>query len=157
MKIWSAIQLKASLLTLVFLSNMMVSLACAVGTDMRLNRAHHHDKTAYSHKHTHNNSKPHDHASHNHDKSSSDQQSSKSSKDNCCKDEVVKLTKADKLNQPGFDYSLLSQSFFILPYTAYNVGYLRIISANVSNEYLAWQHYHPPIPDLRIAIQSFQI
>ena len=157
MKTCSSIQYKAAFLTIVFLLNTIVGFACAVGTEMDFNREHHKEqKTVHSSEHTHKNNKPHDHAQHDHDKSVADHHEPKSSKDNCCKEEVAKLTKADKLYQPGFDYSLLSLSFFILPSTVYRIGNLGIYPVNIPNAYFV-RHCRPPIPDVRIAIQSFQI
>lgn len=157
MKTSLSIQLKAAFLTVVFLLNTIVGFACAVGTDMGFNKQHHKEqKTVHSIEHNYENNKPHDHAKHDHDKSAADHHESKSSKDNCCKEEVAKLTKADKLYQPGFDYSLLSLSFFILPSTGYRVGNSSIFPVNIPNAYFV-RHCRPPIPDVRIAIQSFQI
>ncbi|MGV3706479.1 MAG: hypothetical protein ACO1NU_13985 [Arcticibacter sp.] len=137
--------------------NTIVGFACAVGTDMDFNREQYKEqKTVPSGGHTHKNNQPHDHAKHEHDKSAINHHASKSSKDNCCKEEVAKLTKADKLIQPGFDYSLLSLSFFILAPTVYRTGNLGTFPVNVPKARFVW-HYHPPIPDVRIAIQSFQI
>lgn len=157
MKTCSCIQFKAFFLTLVFFLNTIVGIACAVGTDIGYNREHNKEqKTVHSKEHTPQNNKSHDHAKHRHDKSATDRHASKNSKDNCCKEEVAKLTKADKLYQPGFDYSLLSLSFFILPYTVYRIGNTSIFSVNFPNAYFV-RNCRPPIPDVRIAIQSFQI
>jgi len=157
MKTRSSIQLKAAFLTFVFLLNTIVGFACAVGTDMDFNSAHHKEqKTVHLGEHTHKDNKPHDHAKHNHDEGAAAHHASKSPKDNCCKEEVTKLTKTDKLNQPGFDYSLLFLSFFILPSTAFRVGLLGTFPVNVPKVGFVRQ-CHPPITDVRIAIQSFQI
>ncbi|WP_231424756.1 hypothetical protein [Pedobacter sp. Leaf250] len=157
MKISFSIQLKAAFLTFVFLLNTLVGFACAVGMDMGFNAKHHEDqKVVSSVKHTHKNGKHHDHTKHSHDQSIVDHHTSKSQKDNCCKEQVDKITKADKLTQPGFNYSLLSSSFFILPSTVYRIGDAVTFPVNVPNTYFV-RHYRPPIPDVRIAIQSFQI
>lgn len=153
MKTRSSIQFKAAFLTLVFLLNTIVGFACAIGTDMDFNRE---QKTGYTSEHTHKSNEAHNHAKHKHDESAADHHESKSPKDNCCKEEVAKLTKADKLYQPGFDYSLLSLSFFILPSTVYRIGNLGTFPVNVPNAYFV-RHCRPPVPDVRIAIQSFQI
>lgn len=157
MKTRSSIQLKAAFLTLVFLLNTIVGFACAVGTDMGFKREHHQEqKTVHSSEHTHKSNEAHNHAKHKHDESAADHHESKSPKDDCCKEDVAKLTKADKLYQPGFDYSLLSLSFFILPSTVYRIGNLGTFPVNVPNAYFV-RHCRPPVPDVRIAIQSFQI
>lgn len=157
MKISLSIQFKAAFLTFVFLLNTLVGFACAVGMDMEFNTKHHEDqKVVSSGKHTLKNGKHHAHAKHSHDQSPVDHHASKSQKDNCCKEQVDKITKADKLTQPGFDYSLLSSSFFLLPSTGYRIGESVTFPVNVSNNYFV-RHCRPPIPDVRIAIQSFQI
>lgn len=157
MKINSSIQFKAAFLTFVFLLNTLVGFACMIGMDMGFNTRHHEDqKVINSGRHTHKNGKHHDHAKHSHDQSSGDHHASKSQKDNCCKEQVDKITKADKLTQPGFNYSLLSSSFFLLPSTGYRIGESVTFPVNVPNTYFV-RHCRPPIPDVRIAIQSFQI
>lgn len=169
MKTYSSIQFKAAFLTFVFLLNTIVGFACAVGTDMGFNREHHQDqKMVQSSGYTHKGNEAHDHASHKHDtghknkqhehkQAAADHHAPKKSKDNCCKDQVEKLTKADKLHQSSFDYSLLSLPSFILPVAVQNFGGTSgIVLANVSNSNFV-RHCRPPIPDVRIAIQSFQI
>jgi hypothetical protein len=157
MKISSSMQFKAAFLTIVFLLNTIVGFACAVGMDMGFNRDHHPEQeTVHSSKHAHHDSDRHHHAKHEHDEEAADHHAAKSSKDNCCKDQVTKITKADKLSQAGFNYRLLSGSFFLLPSTAYRIGNSGTFPVNVPNTHFV-RHCRPPIPDLRIAIQSFQI
>ncbi len=158
MKVRPSIQFKAVFLTFVLFLNTIVGFACAVGADMGFNSGHHQNQPiAHTTNHLHESTKPHDHAQHVHGLNvSSDHLASESSKDNCCADDVAKLTQADKLYQPGFNYSLLSLSFFILPSTLYLVGNSRTFPVNVSNTYFV-RHCRPPIRDIRIAIQSFQI
>lgn len=142
MKIRTSIQLKAAFLTFVFLLNTMVGFACAVGAERGFN-----DK----HSHTHEEKHSHDNAAEGHDHSSSND-----SNDNCCKDEVAKFTKADKIDLRAFDYSLFSLSFFILPITVYHIGELGSFPVNTPNRYFV-RHCRSPIQDIRITIQSFQI
>lgn len=73
---------------------------------------------------------------------------------NCCKDEVAKLRDADKLSQPSFDFSQFSLPIFIIPDFAYHQG--NSFPVNTPNIYFS-RHCRPPIVDVRIAIQSFQI
>jgi len=131
MKNRTSIQFKAAFLTFIFLLNIMVGFACAMGADQG---NHAHDKAADGHHHS----------------------SSKESKDNCCQDEVAKLTKSDKTDLRFFDYSLLSLSCFVLPVTAYPISGLRAFPISTSNGYFV-RHCRSPIQDIRIAIQSFQI
>jgi hypothetical protein len=157
MKISSSMQFKAALLTFVFLLNIIVGFACAVGMDVDFNSEHHQEQeTVHSSEHAHHDSDHHRHTKHEHDEKAADHHAAKSSKDNCCKDQVTKITKADKLNQAGFNYSLLAGSFFLLPAIGYQIGNPGTFPANVPNTYFVL-HCRPPIPDVRIAIQSFQI
>ncbi|CAM4205353.1 hypothetical protein [Pedobacter sp. Leaf176] len=157
MKSRSSIQFKAAFLTLVFLLNTVVGFACAVGTNMGFNNGHHQEQgRVHSSGHTRKHNQAHDHSKHSHDKSTGTDHASKSQKDNCCKEQVDKLTKADKLTQPGFNYNLLSSSFFLLPSAVYRIGEEVTFPVNVPNTYFV-RHCRPPITDVRIAIQSFQI
>ncbi|MET3115756.1 hypothetical protein AAKU52_003513 [Pedobacter sp. CG_S7] len=146
MKIRSSVQFKAAFLTMVFLMNTMVGFACIVGMNMGFNGDHHKEHmTILASEHTHMNVK-----------AESDHHSAKGSKDNCCKDEVAKLTIAEKMAQRSFDYSLLTLSFFDLPVTTYHIGRLNTFPVNTPNAYFV-RYCRPPVPDVRIAIQSFQI
>ena len=76
-------------------------------------------------------------------------------KDNCCNDDVLKLFKTDK-TVPQFA-KLISPVLNIAFHPFYyiiNIPYPQQVS--ISNKYYVRGH-HPPIPDIRIAIQSFQI
>ncbi|MBU2045355.1 MAG: hypothetical protein KJ712_01335, partial [Bacteroidetes bacterium] len=77
-----SIQIKTSVLLLVFLLNTMVVFACSLGMDMKFNSSHHQEKISSSSSHHHESK-----AKHHED-----------DKDNCCKDEAVKFAKFDKLN-----------------------------------------------------------
>ena len=77
-------------------------------------------------------------------------------KDNCCKEEVTKLTKGDKLLHAAPESGLQPLSFIHLNQYSY-IGASNVLpSQNTSNTQLI-KPVRPPIPDVRIAIQSFQI
>jgi hypothetical protein len=155
MKSFTSIQSKAAFLTFVFLLNTIVGFACAIGTDMGVKTDHHQKPEISAHSHKHDDGHKHKHPEHK--QAATDHHAPKESKDNCCKDQVEKLTKADKLHQSSFDYSLLSLPSFILPAAVQNFGGTSgIVLVNVSNSHFV-RHCRPPIPDVRIAIQSFQI
>ena len=157
MKLRPFIQFKAAILTIVFLLNTVVGFACAVGINIGFDKVHHPDqRSSHPVEYIHENDTSHHHVKHKLDENSADHHASKSSKDNCCKDEVTKLVKANSLHQPGFDYSVLSLSSFILPSKVYYVQNSTVFPANTPNAYLI-QHCRLPIPDVRITIQSFQI
>ncbi|MEJ7557422.1 MAG: hypothetical protein WKF66_03870 [Pedobacter sp.] len=152
MKSFLSIQSKAAFLTVVFLLNTIVGFACAISTDMGIKNDHHRKPEISVHSHKHDNGHKHEHR-----QPAADHHAPKKSKDNCCKEEVAKLTKADKLQQSSFDYSLLSLPSFILPVALHNFRSTSgIVSVNIPNSYFA-RHCRPPIADVRIAIQSFQI
>ncbi|MGY3053103.1 hypothetical protein ACVWYG_001300 [Pedobacter sp. UYEF25] len=157
MKLRPFIQFKATFLTIVFLLNTVVGFACAVGVSMSVDKGHHPDQNAsHSIEHGHEKKKCQHHGNDKHAEGVANHHTSKNLKDNCCKDEVVKLVKANTLHQPGFDYSLLSLSFFILPSNVYHVQNSTVFPVNTPNAYII-RHCRLPIPDVRIAIQSFQI
>lgn len=152
MKIRRSTQFKAAFLTTVFLLNTLVGFACAVGVNMGFNSDHHQeDNGTFDSHHAHKHMEPH-----RHDKATSDHHSSKGSKDDCCKDEVARITNAEKVAQRNFDYSLLTISVFNLPVTTYPIGGLKRFPVNTPNAYFV-RHCRAPVPDVRIAIQSFQI
>ena len=150
MKIRSSIQFKAIFLTFVFLLNTVVGFACAVGVDVKFSDVQHHneDKAVPAHEHVHLEGHHHDHKDgvidHHH------------AENNCCKDEVAKLRDADKLSQRSYDFGQLSLPIFIIPDFAYHQGNSFLFPVNTPNAYFS-RHWRPPIVDVRIAIQSFQI
>lgn len=132
-------------------------------------KAHiHHKKVASLHdesaKHHHGPSAAHSHeaGNHHHDaditqhKVIKDHPNSKDTKDDCCSDKVVKLNESDK----SFSHSL---KFAITPIfsTALNSLFFNFDSLFSSQVTTSIKHfvrsYHPPIADIRIAIQSFQV
>lgn len=143
-----SIQLKAAFLLIIFSFNMMVGFACAVGVDMGFNTTHHHDEEA-TEVHVHVDGKKHHHEKQEHKHTHSNK------KDDCCNDKVLKISKSDKaLPQTA---KLLNPVFFTaLIATYYNIDITYPLQVNTSSKYFVRQH-HPPIPDIRIAIQSFQI
>ncbi len=125
-----SIQFKILLLLCVFSFNMVVGFACAIGVDMRFNTRHHHEGA--EHKHSH-----------------------KDTQDDCCNNKVLKISQADKEITPTT--KLLSPAFFISFIAVYyNINISYPSQGNTSTKYFVRGH-HPPIPDVRISIQSFQI
>ena len=144
-----SIQFKAALLLIVFSLNTVIGFACAVGLDMGFN-SHHHEESAIevSENHHHDKSYHHSDADVHHHKANND-------KDNCCNDGVMKFQKVDKNIATSFN--LINPLFF----TSFLASYYNIDLLSSNNristiKYFVRRH-HPPIPDIRIAIQSFQI
>lgn len=154
MKRNTTIKLKAAFLLVVFALNTMVGFACAVGVDMGFNSHHHHDDDEATEVsvHIHTDGKKHEHHEankHHHDEKKT------SKKDDCCNDKVTKFEQLDKsvpasLNivHPIFLTSFLS--------AFYKADLLHQPDVIIDNKHFV-RSYHPPISDIRIAIQSFQI
>jgi hypothetical protein len=157
MKKIKTIQLKAVFLLIVFSLNTIIGFACAVGLDMGFNSGHHKVEVTVTAVHTHLDGKKHLHnnkaTDHHSDKVKAHHQTN--DKDNCCNDEVTKIIQQDKAIAPST--SVISPVFFTaLISSFYNVDALLSNGADSDVKYLVQSH-HPPIPDIRIAIQSFQI
>jgi hypothetical protein len=134
------IQIKTSLLLFVFLLNTMVVFSCSLGMDMKFNSNHHQENSSSLTNHHHKSeSKHHENEKH-----------------NCCKDEAVKFAKTDKLT-PQTSYTGVNPISYpaILPH----FYYFNILESdsNIFINKLVILGHHPPIRDIRVAIQSFQI
>ncbi|SDH18640.1 hypothetical protein SAMN04488121_109205 [Chitinophaga filiformis] len=139
---------KAAILLTVFLLNTVVGFACAVGLNMGFNSTHHHghgktEATEIKGSHHHADVDHHHHHQ-------------KKDKDNCCNDNVIKLVETDKSLSAAPHFSINPAFSVIFVSTFYNIDLLTSSRAKVNSRYFV-RSYHPPIPDIRIAIQSFQI
>lgn len=150
MKANRSIQLKAGLLLLVFGLNTVVGFACAMGLDMSFNSTHQHGEEATAvHVHADDKKHHHDKPAHDHDDKQKDE------KDGCCNDSVVKFSQTEKATpQSSISVSPVFFTSFIATYYAIDILYPSQVTGSI--KYFA-RNYHPPIPDIRIAIQSFQI
>ena len=142
-----SIRLKASFLLLVFALNTMVGFACAMGLNMGFKSQHEHKEAIEIHipgeKHEH-----HEAAEKHEEKNCCDEQQK-----GCCNDKVTKIALLEKtVPQPfhiyttqysSFPHNYLSDVLSTMPGITYSRSFLR--------------SYHPPIPDIRIAISSFLI
>ena len=145
----------------------MVGFACSIGVDMGFNAKHHHDgeETLEASTHIHANGKKHiqhehqsnrsDHSKSHHHDNLSNREESKNGPDNCCNDKVMKFEQLDKAIAQN--YAVVNPVFFTaFTFAYYNLALAIIPQRSVSIKYFVRSH-HPPIPDIRIAIQSFQI
>ncbi len=150
---------------MVFSLNTVIGFTCALGVDMGFNSKHHHeDEATEAAVHVHAEGKKHVHhdkkESHSHDKShhhdqAINQKKSGSEKDNCCNDKVTKFEQLDK-SFPN-SLSIINPVFFVaLASSFYNIDVI-FASELAPNIKQFVRNYHPPIPNIRIAIQSFQI
>ena len=143
-----SIQLKAAFLLIIFNLNTIVGFACSIGMDMGFNTRHHHEE-ATTEVHVHADGKKHQHEKAQHKHTDNDK------KDDCCNDKVLKISQTDKAVPQAT--KLLDPVFFtafIATYYNFNISCSSQVST--STKYFVRGH-HPPITDIRIAIQSFQI
>lgn len=157
MKRSRSIPLKAVFLLVVFLLNTVIGFACTVGLEEDHDRHLHDAQVTHLHKHDHVGSDHHHSKSeHHHHDLAADQHSAKKDKENCCKDEVIKLLKEDKLVAAKSAVNLQPMVFVTVPASFYQFDALASSTAAPNIRYFV-RSYHPPIRDIRISIQSFQI
>ena len=158
MKRKKSIQFKAAFLMMVFSLNTIIGFACAVGIDMGFNSTHHHDEEATEISvHVHADGKKHIHheAAKHHDEVDNDHHKS-NGKDNCCNDKVIKFNEVDKSASHSLNASVNPIFFTVFVSSFYTVNVLYTSYINTSIKYFV-RSYHPPISNIRIEIQSFQI
>jgi hypothetical protein len=149
----ASIQLKAAILLFVFGLNTIVGFACSVGFDMGFNTHHHDEEATEVTVHIHADGKEHHHpvkAEKHHHSEKGD-----SKKDNCCNDSVVKLSQLDQAVPQSA--ALIAPLYFSAFITSYNYFLTLFISPVIIKDRYFARNYHPPISDIRIALQSFQI
>ena len=159
MKITTSIKIKSAFLMTVFSMNTVLGFACSIGLDMDYNNSHHSAETSEVAVHVHADGKNHHHGNEpkksHHDEPSANHQDKKdaSKKDDCCTNEIMKFQQSDKnmtaktgINMPVF-VAILT--------TFFGIDNFKSVQSS-SPKYIA-SYFHPPPPDIRIAIQSFQI
>ena len=137
------IRLKAAFLLIVFSMNMIIGFACTVGMDMGFNSPHHEESSIASS------------ASMHHHGVNIKNHQTKNNKDNCCNDEVMQFQKIDKALASSINV-INPVSFTSYVASFYNIDILSHSTQISDIKYFVRSH-HPPIPDIRIAIRSFQI
>ena len=136
-------QVKAAFLLIVFSMNMIIGFACAIGIDMWFNTSHHEETEMMAQE-----------TSHHHDKGDKHHKST-GCKDNCCNDHVIKFSRFDKSCAQRFaGLNAIFNATLISSF--YNINVLPTSKSSADIKYFVRSH-HPPIADIRIAIQSFQI
>jgi hypothetical protein len=150
-----SIQIKAAFLLVVFALNTVVGFACAIGVDMGFNTTHHPKEIETTKVHVHADGKKHEHHNkganhHQHDHNKNDKE-----KDGCCNDAVIQFSQTDKsLPHPA---SIINPVFFTSFITSFYIPAIFYSTQDkASIKYFVLGH-HPPIPNIRIAIQRFQI
>ena len=160
-------KIKAAFLLLVFALNTVVSFACSVGL-VDFSKDHHKSDAQHSHDkpHSHDDaSHSHDKASHNHGDNAGHQQQSETSVaspsedgNNCCSDDVIKVSALDKAvtsvnqNPLPLPVEVMAAIYaFILP-DCYKAALLIKPKPPSDRSWASTDH-----TNIRIAIQSFQI
>ena len=134
-----SVKIKAGFLLFVFSMNTIIGFSCAVGLDHLFKSSHHHKGETLV-----------DQDSHHHN---DDAEKHHKSEDNCCSDQVSKFAMVDKSLSHAFKNIVV---FTTLISIFYNINVLRTFKASRNIKYFV-RSDHPPIYDIRIAIQSFQI
>ena len=148
-----SIQLKAALLIIVFATNTVMGFACAVGIDMGFNSKHHDEEVTETPIHVHADGKQHHHqdeANKHHDGSKQNAE-----KGGCCNDGVIKFQNLDKSLAQNTNAATSTPVFVALFSSIFGIDIFR--QPQVSHQKHIDQYSHPPPPDIRILIQSFQI
>ena len=169
-----SIKLKALFLLVVFASNTAVGFACALGVDMGFNSPHHSETEEPAQVHIHDDGKKHVHEketakvrTHVHEDGSNHHHESESAKQipvdgsnlltkddgGCCTNEVQEFQHLDK--NISVNTGINVPVFVVILSTYFNIDFSTAIKDFPVN-YKA-RFYYPPPPDIRIAIQRFQI
>lgn len=148
-----SIQVKAVFLLFVFALNTIMGFACSIGMDMGFNTGHH-QPGSNAKVHIHADGKKHVHQS----KSTHQHQAGnkgKKEKGGCCNDVVIKFSQTDKsVPQTGAALHPVFFTTFAASWYAFDIFYPSQTTGCV--RYFVRGH-HPPIPDICIAVQRFQI
>jgi hypothetical protein len=172
MKRNSTIQVKAAFLLLVFALNTVVGFACAVRTNMGATTHQHTEETPGKGVHEHANGSKHHHTNpekkpatahihadgkkHHHQAIKNEENpAGKSGKDDCCNNGVIKFQNLDKKLSQNTRL-VIDNPVFISLFPAFP-GVDLFKHSGVSQQKNKARYFHPPPPDIRIKIQSFQI
>jgi hypothetical protein len=152
-----SIPLRAFFLLVVFLLNTVVGFACVVGLEDGHGHTNEYVSGTHHHEHDNNIADDHHHSNSDHDhKGLNDHHDTKKNRDNCCKEEVTKLLKEDKVSPSKTAVNIQPVSFIALVPSFHQFDAFAS-SGYVPNTKYFVRSYHPPIADIRISIQSFQI
>ena len=131
--------------------NTIIGFACAMGVDMGYNVHHHESEEMEQPDAMHSPSMHHGETS----KPGHHHPANESSKDDCCNHSVKDLTLLSK-TVPN-KISIIQPVFFTPLVGAYVNADIFSYANTITNLHLFARSHHPPIPNIRIAIQSFQI
>lgn len=169
-----SIKLKALFLLVVFATNTAVGFACAIGVDMGFNSLHHSETAVPAEVHVHDDGKKHVHEkepsevtthvqadgiNHQHDSEPAKQipvdgiNSLTKNDGGCCTNEVQEFQNLDK--NVSVNTSINVPVFVAILSTYFDTDFSTTLKDFPVN-YKA-RFFYPPPPDIRIAIQRFQI
>ncbi|MCW3089386.1 MAG: hypothetical protein JWP81_455 [Ferruginibacter sp.] len=154
MKKNGSIKIKATFLLVVFALNIVVGFACGLGINMGFNAHDLEKKKGVSKIHVHADGKKHVHG-YETGKPSHSGKKHHDEEGGCCTDGVVKLAQTEKaIPQSTALTNPIFSTVFIAIFYYTNIFYKSQVVKPI--KYFVRGH-HPPIPDIRIAIRSFQI
>ena len=122
---------------------------------MGFNTTHHHDEEAKEVTiHVHADGKKHQH----HDKATRHHHDSKkmdSEKEGCCNDGVIRFQSLDKNLSQNANSTIIVPVFATVLINFFGLNIFK--QEKVSNDKYIARFFHPPPPDIRLLIRSFQI
>ena len=150
-------KIKATFILAVFAFNTVVAFACSVGLNMGYNTKHHQEMSEEHHSsHTRNDNHKATAHEYNEGAATDHHEESTPGKDDCCNQNAVQLQQVDKSLSHAAKIAINPPVLLFLVKHIYNIG-LHHFSDIAIKQYYFVQSDHPPISDIRIAIQSFQI
>ena len=158
MKRNSTIKFNAAFLVIVFSLNTIIGFACAIGINMGFNSSHHHEinEAIENTEHHHEGMIHHqDEDAKHHEEEGVVHHPDDQKKDNCCNNKVIKFNEIDK--SANHSLSTVINSLYVLVYKVVMNNNDASYASNITSTRYFVRSYHPPIPDIRVQIQSFQI
>ena len=155
--------LKACFLFVLFALNSIAGFACAVGAGLGSNSGHHRHEVVVAEMHIHKDGKEHVHHGANQNENpekidykdhGENEKDNSTTAENCCKDKVIKFYQLDKKIPGTIAVPPVFETAFTHIFFYYNLASHTNVVKDVKKFV---RSYHPPIPDIRTAIQSFQI
>ena len=149
-----SIQLKAAFLIIVFSMNTVIGFACSMGIDMGFNTTHHHEEeVTVAPVHVHADGKKHQNhvevSKHHHDSKE------EAEKGGCCNDKVINFQTLDKNLAQNANIAISAPEF--VPFLSNFFGIDIFKPSLVFHQKHIVRFFHPPPPDIRVLIRSFQI
>ena len=152
MKLPRSTYFKALFLLVIFSFNLMVGFACSIGIDMGYNKSHHHSEITNS---VANHASGHAKMRNCHKMAKNNHSNQSQPGDDCCNHNVIYLSHFDKAVPASI--KLLFNPYIYTPNLFGNYKAGNFYSNNKPDKKHNGRSHHPPIPDIRIKIQSFQI